>query len=156
MSIENTVWIHQLSSRTFSLFSVVSKSWGIELGIVPMRSITSLSNVPEFALKAQLRAPGNKPTRGKVLQTYLSSLRQERVGRAGVLVCLAARSSLTRSDPPTGRGKRVATANCHDNSVENDDRSVENGGSPRYLWSCAFKTVPIFVRLNTGPSPPRM
>ena len=31
--------------------------------------------------------PGvNKPARGKVLQTYLSPLRQERVGRADVLV----------------------------------------------------------------------
>ena len=56
-------------------------------------------------LKAQLRAPGNKPARGKVLFTYLSSLRMERVGRAGALVCLAARSNQRWSDPPPGRRK---------------------------------------------------
>ena len=56
-------------------------------------------------LKAQLRAPGNKPARGKVLFTYLSSLRQERVSRAGLLVCLATRSNQRRSDPPPGQGK---------------------------------------------------
>ena len=57
------------------------------------------------SLKAQLRAPGNKPARGKVLQTYLSPLRQERVGRAGALVCLVVPSNQRRSDPPPGRRK---------------------------------------------------
>ena len=56
-------------------------------------------------LKVQLQAPGNKPARGKVLQTYLPSLRQERVGRAGVLVCLVVPSNQRRSDPPPGRTK---------------------------------------------------
>ena len=42
------------------------------------------------SLKAQLRAPGNKSARGKVLFTYLSPLRMERVGRAGALMCLTA------------------------------------------------------------------
>ena len=44
-------------------------------------------------LKIKLQAPGNKPAQGKVLETYLSSLRQERVRRAGALVCLTARSN---------------------------------------------------------------
>ena len=65
-----------------------------------------VSSAPEVdALKAQLRAPGNKPARGKVLFTCLSPLRQETVGRAGVLVCLAARSNRRRSDPQPGRRK---------------------------------------------------
>ena len=44
-------------------------------------------------LEAQFQAPGNKLAQGKILQTYLSSLRQERDGRAGVLVCLAVQSN---------------------------------------------------------------
>ena len=35
---------------------------------------------------------------GKVLYTHLSPLRQERVGRAGALVCLVVRSNHRRSD----------------------------------------------------------
>ena len=65
----------------------------------------SWKRTPADALKAQLRAPGNKPARGKVLFTYLSPLRMERVGRAGALVCLAAPSNQRWSDPPPGRRK---------------------------------------------------
>ena len=47
-------------------------------------------------LKAQLLAPGNKPARGKVLEIYLSPLRQERVTRDG----------LTTAGPKEMRGRR--------------------------------------------------
>ena len=103
-------------------------------------------------LKAQLRAPGNKPAWGKALQTLLSPLRQERVGRAGVLVCLVVRSNQRRSDPPPGRRKWEDAVNCYDSLGENDDSSVEKDDSLvekddnlvekrwGYLWSCAFNT----------------
>ena len=65
-------------------------------------------------LKAQLGAPGNKPVRGKVLHTYLSPLGQERVGRAGALVCLLVPSSQRRSDPPPGRRNWEDVVNCCD------------------------------------------
>ena len=63
-------------------------------------TITGIFVSKKQALKAQLRVPGSKPARGKVLKTYLSSLRQERDGRGSALVCLAARSNQIRSDPP--------------------------------------------------------
>ena len=72
----------------------------------------------------RLRAAGNKPARGKVLQTCLSPLRQERVGRAGVLVCLVVQSNQRRSDPPPGRRNERMPYNCYDSSVENNDISV--------------------------------
>ena len=73
------------------------------------------------ALKGATPGPSKQTSAGQGLIDIMSSLRQERVGRADALVCLAERSNQTRSDPLPGREKRVAAVNCSDSSMENND-----------------------------------
>ena len=59
---------------------------------------------PTDSLAVKGATPGHRK-RTSAGQAYLSSLRQERVGRAGVLVCLVVPSNQRQSDPPPGRRK---------------------------------------------------
>ena len=51
---------------------------------------TACDRLVGLVVKGATPGPRKQPALGKVLFTYLSPLRMERVGRAGALVCLAA------------------------------------------------------------------
>ena len=88
LKVRNAVWVDQTAS-------ILERGGQRGLGRGRERSMFVCFFVLilcffDCCLKAQLRAPGNKPALGKVLFTYLSPLRMERVGRAGAMVCLTA------------------------------------------------------------------